>query len=148
MNSRNILLGLLATLLIVAAWPALRFLFQAASGHEVRGRVTLDGEPLALGAITLEPWAGGGGQVTGGLIQKGRYELQGKAAAKVGSYRVSITASPTPTGRMIQEKTKPPGSLSPEMIGDVVAERFNTATTLTLEVVPGDNVADFAVESK
>jgi hypothetical protein len=85
--------------------------------------------------------------VTGGLVQEGCYELTGRAAAKVGSYRVSITASPTPTGRMIQEKTKSPGSLSPEMIGDVVAERFNTATTLTLEVVPGDNVADFAVES-
>jgi hypothetical protein len=115
---------------------------------DVRGSVTLDGKPLALGAITLEPAAGGRGQVTGGLIQKGRYELRGKAAATIGSYRVLITASPTPTGRMIQEPTKPPGSLSPEMIGGVVAERYNAATTLTIVVAPGDNVADFAVESK
>lgn len=148
MTLRNILLTLLAALSIAAAWPALRLLFQAASGEEVRGRVTLDGEPLALGAITLEPLAGSGGNVTGGLIRDGRYELTGPAAAKVGGYRVSITASPTSTGRMIQDPSKPPGSLSPELLGGIVAERFNAATTLRIEVVAGDNVADFAVESK
>jgi len=145
---RNILLALLAALSIAAAWPALRFLFQAKTGEEVSGRVTLDGEPLALGAITLEPLAASGGNVTGGLIRDGRYELTGPAAARVGTYRVSITASPAPTGRMIQDPSKPPGSLSPELLGGIVAERFNAATTLRIEVVPGDNVADFAVESK
>lgn len=148
MTLRNILLALLAALSIAAAWPALRFLFQAKSGEEVRGRVTLDGEPLALGAITLEPLAGSGGNVTGGLIRDGRYELTGPAAAKVGTYRVSITASPTPTGRMIQDPSKPPGSLSPELLGGIVAERFNAATTLRVEVVAGGNVADFDVQSK
>jgi hypothetical protein len=119
------------------------------SGRMVdRGDVMLDHAPLPLGAITLEPTADSSGEVTGGLIQNGRYELSGRAAAKVGSYRVSITASPTSTGRLIQEETKPPGSLSPEMTGGIVAERFNVATTLTLDVVPGENVADFNVESK
>lgn len=135
-------------LVVTRLWPALRFLFQGASGEQVRGRVTLDGEPLALGAITLEPLAGGEGKVTGGLIRDGCYELTGPAAAKVGAYRVSITASPTPTGRMIQDPSKPPDSLSPEMLGGIVADRFNTATTLRIEVVAGDNVADFTVESK
>jgi len=49
---------------------------------------------------------------------------------------------------MIQDKSKPPDSLSPEMLGGIVAERFNTATTLRIEVVPGDNVADFAVQAR
>jgi len=114
----------------------------------VRGRVTLDGEPLALGAITLEPVDGGLGDVTGGLIREGRYELTGRAAAKGGGYRVLITASPTPTGRMIQDDSKPPGSLCPEMVGGVVAERFNVGSTLHIDVVPGDNAVDFAVESR
>ena len=148
MKPRNVLFILLAALLIVVAWPAVHSLFQAASGEDVRGRVTLDGEPLALGAITLEPVAGGAGKVTGALIRDGRYELTGPAAARVGACRVSITASPTPTGRMIQDPSKPPGSLSPEMLGGIVAERFNAATSLRIEVVAGDNVADFAVESK
>lgn len=115
---------------------------------EVRGRVTLDGEPLKLGSITLEPVGGSRGELTGCLVQDGRYELTGRAAARVGAYRVAVNASPTPTGRMIQDPSKPPGSLSPEMLGGVVAERFNAATTLRLEVVAGENVADFHVESK
>ena len=115
---------------------------------EVRGQVTLDGKPLVLGAITLEPIAGGAGEVTGGVVRDGRYELVGPATARVGAYRVAVIASPTPTGRMIQDKTKPPGTLSPELIGGVVAKRFNVATTLTIEVGPGDNDADFVVSSR
>lgn len=115
---------------------------------EVRGQVTLDGKPLVLGAITLEPIAGGAGEVTGGLVRDGRYELVGPAAARFGAYRVAVVASPTPTGRMIQDKTKPPGTLTPELIGGVVAKRFNVATTLSIEVGPGDNDADFACLSR
>ena len=115
---------------------------------EMRGVVTLDGKPLPLGSITLEPIAGSAGEVTGGLVRDGRYELVGPAAARVGSYRVAVIASPTATGRMVQDKSKPPGTRSPEMIGGVVAERFNVATTLSVVVGPGDNVADFAVQSR
>ena len=114
----------------------------------MRGVVTLDGKPLSLGSITLEPIAGSAGEVTGGLVRDGRYELVGPAAARVGSYRVAVIASPTATGRMVQDRSKPPGTMSPEMIGGVVAERFNVATTLSVEVGPGDNVADFAVQSR
>lgn len=120
------------------------------SGNEgdVRGSVMLDGEPLVLGSITLEPTPGSSGEVTGGLVREGRYELTGQSAPKVGSYRVSIVASPTPTGRMVEDETKPPGTLSPEMIGGVVAPRFNTESTLHIEVVAGDNVANFDVTSE
>jgi len=108
--------------------------------------VTLDGEPLKLGSITLHPVAGG--VVTGGLIQDGHFELTGRAAARLGTNRVSITASPTPTGRMIQDPTKPPGTMSPEMIGGVVADRFTTASVLQIDVVSGDNFVELAVESQ
>jgi hypothetical protein len=115
---------------------------------EVRGHVTLDGKPLVLGAITLEPIEGGAGEVTGGLVRDGRYELVGSAAARVGAYRVAVIASPIPTGRMIQDKTKPPGTLTPELIGGIVAKRFNVATTLSIEISPGANDADYAVLSR
>jgi hypothetical protein len=112
------------------------------------GSVTLDGQPLALGAISLEPLPAAAGEATGGLVRDGRYELTGKAAPRVGRYRVAITASPTATGRTVPDPTRPPGSLAPELIGGTVAARFNTETTLSVEIDPGPNTADFAVESK
>jgi len=122
--------------------------FGSGNQGNVRGRVTLDGEPLVLGSITLEPTPGSTGDVTGGLVREGRYELSGQSAPTVGSYRVSITASPTPTGRMVEDETMPPGTLSPEMIGGNVSPRFSTESTLRIEVVAGDNVADFDVTSE
>jgi len=112
------------------------------------GSVTLDGTPLALGGIALEPLPGGAGQATGGLVRDGRYELVGKASPRVGTYRVRITASPTATGRTVPDPTRPPGSLAPELIGGTVAPRFNTETTLSVEIAAGPNTADFAVASK
>jgi hypothetical protein len=115
----------------------------------LEGRVTRDGKPLELGAISLEPLPGVAGQVTGGLVQRGAYALSGKAAARPGRYMVRITASPRATGRMVVDPTRPPGSeLAPELLDGDVAARYNVQTTLEVEISAGKNVADFAVESK
>ena len=45
----------------------------------VRGTVTVDGQPIDEGMISLEP-ADGQGPTTGGIIKEGKYELNGKAA--------------------------------------------------------------------
>ena len=114
----------------------------------LHGRVTLDGKPLEVGAIALEPLPGVEGVVTGCIIRDGAYALTGRSAAKVGRYRVVVTARPTPTGQ-----TRVDPSLSPEcqiqpVLRGIVAPRYNTETTLEVEIATGSNTADFAVTSK
>jgi hypothetical protein len=138
-----------------AAWLAISLAAVLGTGcgwgerGTLEGRVTRDGKPLELGAISLEPLPGVAGQVTGGLVQGGAYALSGKAAARPGRYKVRITASPRATGRMVVDPTRPPGSgLAPELLDGDVAARYNDQTMLEVEISAGKNVADFAVESK
>ena len=55
----------------------------------VRGMVTVDGQPIEEGSISLEP-ADGQGPTTGGLIKEGKYELIGNAAVTPGDKIVRI----------------------------------------------------------
>ena len=114
----------------------------------IQGRVTLDGKPLEVGAIALEPLPGVEGVVTGGPIRDGAYALTGKSAAKVGRYRVVITARPTPTGKTRFDPTLSPECQLQPVLRGIVAPRYNTETTLTVDIQAGDNTADFAVESE
>src|SRR5207253_1220870 len=66
----------------------------------VRGTVTVDGQPIDEGMISLEP-ADGQGPTTGGIIKEGKYELNGKAAVAPGEKIVRISGV-RKTGRMIE----------------------------------------------
>ena len=109
----------------------------------VTGSVTLDGEPLAQGAIKFVPLGKTPGVVTGTEIKDGRYLLPAEIGAAVGKNRVEITAV-RKTGKMAQNPLGPPGSQL-EMETSAIAERFNVASTLELDVKAGQNQADFAV---
>jgi hypothetical protein len=51
------------------------------------------------------------------------------------------------TGKMVQKPFARQGDMMEE-IGAAVAPRYNSDSTLKFEIKPGDNTADFAVESK
>lgn len=112
----------------------------------IQGEVTLDGKPLAQGAIKFTPMENTPGVVTGVPIQDGRFQLPPEIGAAVGWNRVEITAM-RKTGKKVQDPFGSPGK-TVEMEMSAVAPRFNTSSTLKLEVKPGDNAAQFAVESK
>lgn len=113
----------------------------------VRGEVTLDGQPLEQGSIMFLPAAGTSGQVTGGPILAGRYSIPAEEGVAVGVNRVEITAMKK-SGKQVQDPFGPPGKTI-EMEVPAVAARFNTASTLKLEVKVGDNAPPpFAVQSK
>jgi hypothetical protein len=105
----------------------------------VTGRVTLDGSPLAKGAITFEPTAGTRGPAAGGEIVNGRIDIPVAKGPAIGNNIVRVTA-PQPTGRQV------PGGTTGELVDEIaetVPKRYNTATTLQAEIKKGRNEINF-----
>jgi hypothetical protein len=118
-----------------------------ASRGALGGQVTLDGRPLEDGSILLTPMEGTRGVVVGGPIERGRYRLAGDASPAVGWNRVEIRAM-RKTGHMVPKPFSPRGSTETiEQRVEAAPPRFNSASTLKVDVKPGENVADFAVSS-
>ena len=64
----------------------------------VSGSVTLDGQPVTDGLITLYPAGGTNGPSVGGSIQDGRYSIAAAKGPYLGRYRVEINW-PRKTGK-------------------------------------------------
>ena len=112
----------------------------------IRGQVALDGEPLVQGSILFVPIEGTNGVPTGTDIKAGRYVLTDSNGPPVGWNRVEISAV-RPSGKMAPDPLGPPGRQR-EMYFSAVASRFNTESTLKVEVKPGDNTANFDVSAE
>jgi hypothetical protein len=113
----------------------------------VRGDVTVDGQAIDEGSISLEP-ADGQGPTTGGLIKAGKYELSGNAAAIPGEKIVRIVGL-RQTGKMIPAGPPAPrGTMIAEVV-QCVPPRYNDKTQLRVDVTPGKaNVHNFQLDSK
>jgi hypothetical protein len=113
----------------------------------VLGMVTVDGQPIDEGSISLEP-ADGQGPTTGGLIKAGKYELTGNAAVEPGKKIVRIVGL-RQTGKMVPAgPPAPKGTLIPEMI-QCVPSHYNDRSRLQVDVTPGKaNKHDFQLDSK
>lgn len=103
----------------------------------VSGTVTLDGDPLPDVSVEFYPEAGGrpGRGVTDA---DGKYELvfdSGVRGGQVGMNKVTITT-------MWPDGEPPPGQTDP------VLPKYNSKSTLTEEIVKGQNVIDFSLDSK
>src|SRR5947209_8260675 len=107
----------------------------------VSGEVTLDGQPLADGAITYVPVD----QQTPNVevkIQDGKYS----ARVPVGRYKVRINAAKAPGERRI--KYDAPGPPPVAAYAERIPERYNAKTELQTDIEPGDNKRDWPVTSK
>ena len=110
----------------------------------VKGKVTLDGEPLQEGRIMFEPTGGNQGPVAGGSIEGGAYEIGVEKGVVVGKNLVRINAI-RKTGKKVKS------IMSDEMVDETVEAipgKYNTNSTLEKDVRAGDNVLDFELTSK
>jgi hypothetical protein len=112
----------------------------------ISGEVKLNGQPISQGSILLTPLEGTQGTASGGEIKSGRYELPLAAGAAIGWNRVELRAA-RKTGRLVQKPMARKGVLIDEVV-EMVPPQFNSASTLKVEVKPGNNTADFEITSK
>jgi hypothetical protein len=107
----------------------------------VTGTVTVDGQDVEKGSISLIP-ADGKGSTSGGDIANGKYTVSG---ASVGQMKVQIRV-PKVTGKKKMYDT--PDSPYRETYGEVLPEKYNDNTDLRLEVKPGKNEKNWELTTK
>jgi hypothetical protein len=105
----------------------------------VRGTVTLDGNPLEKGLIRFVP-IDGQTATADTTIQNGAFHVQ----VPVGEKQVSITA-PKVVGKRKMYET--PDSPTVDIVHELLPERYNVRSELSLTVQPGDQEKDFALTS-
>jgi hypothetical protein len=96
---------------------------------DVRGTVTVNGQPLKEGSIRFIPVAGDT-PASGGTIRDGSFE----AKVPVAKQRVEIVAN------VIDEDKTPPNATADQIVmKKVVPDRYGAGSELTLDVKPGVN---------
>jgi hypothetical protein len=110
------------------------------SMSRVRGKVTLDGEPIEEGTISFYP-VGGKGQTTGGDIKNGAYSVE----VAVGKVQVRISKA-----KIVGQKKlyNTPNSPTRPLTAEALPEKYNVKSQLEVDVVPGGVEKDWALTSK
>jgi len=102
---------------------------------DVEGTVTVDGQPVGNLAVTFIP--DNGRPSLGITDEDGHYELsyfRGETGAVLGTHKVMISTN----------LDEPP----PAGYRDPIPFQYNLKSTLTADVVDGENVFDFEVDTK
>ncbi|HEY2410899.1 MAG TPA: carboxypeptidase-like regulatory domain-containing protein [Pirellulaceae bacterium] len=130
LSSRRIILGLTALLALSASCS------KRGDLADVRGKVTLDGQPLANAFVVFAPTEHGTTSY-GRTDANGSYEMMftdNEKGAWIGNNSVRISTGDLGTG----------GGPGPKERVPIV---YNEATTLTADVKPGKNAFDFDLKS-
>ena len=106
---------------------------------EIRGHVTLDGKPVEDGSIRLIP-VDGNAPTGSGPVKAGDFSLR----LPLSTYRVEISWPQEPPGGIPKDKF----SQAVYTIAELIPERYNKQSELTLEVKKGLNEPRFDLLSK
>jgi hypothetical protein len=109
----------------------------------MRGTVTLDGERVAQGNIVFLPQASSGPKAAA-AIENGVYSIPAEQGLLPGKYRVEVSWH-KPTGRKIASAD--PGMTIDET-REAIPAKFNTDSTLTVDIDGSDKPYDFVLTSK
>ncbi|MBX3425133.1 MAG: hypothetical protein KF688_05585 [Pirellulales bacterium] len=106
----------------------------------VFGTVAVGGAPVETGAITFIP-ENLKGRTTGAEIADGRY----RTTSSLGRMRVEIRVP-----RVVGQKKlyDAPDSPMKAILEETIPARYHDESTLTIEVLPGNNERDFELELK
>lgn len=114
----------------------------AAPRYRVSGTVRFNGKPLEQGVIMFVPSAEGPTQASA-IISNGKYEIPKAQGLAVGKYKVVLSS---PDGSTPVDPNVPPGPSGNFASEDRIPPKFNTESTLEIEVTKnGDNKFDFSV---
>ena len=110
----------------------------------ISGQVTFKGASVVEGAIQFFPQDVNKGDATGAMIRDGRYSIGEEHGLPPGIYAVRISAPNFKGKRPLG--TDLPGS--PYLAAELIPEKYNQKSTLTVEVTIGSpgKMYDFALE--
>ena len=109
----------------------------------LKGKVTFDGVPIASGNIVFLPEQSEGRKAAA-AIEDGNYVVPAEEGLLPGKYRVEVSWH-KPTGRKIPSAD--PGIMMDET-KEAIPPKYNSDSTLTAELAPGEASKDFALTSK
>ena len=111
----------------------------------LEGTVTLDGQPLEMGAIRFSPLPGTTGPTAGGDIERGKFLVSDARGTFAGAFQVQITASKH-TGRKVLD---PRSNTLIDEYAQCLPARYNSQSELRAEVTTsGPNQFEFALVSQ
>lgn len=128
------------TIFMAASACALGCGAQDPNRGEVTGIVTVNGQPVATGAVAFSP-VDGQSSTSGGKIVDGKYTVK----ASTGTSRVAIRVP-----KIIGEKKLYNTADSPvrPVMKESLPPEYNDRTTLMLDVQPGANEHNFELQTK
>ncbi|MEX0642866.1 MAG: hypothetical protein WD468_09210 [Pirellulales bacterium] len=104
---------------------------------DVRGTVTVNGQPLSEGAVRFVP-VNGDTPTSGGIIRDGKFQVE----VPIAKQRVEISAN------VVDEEKTPPNPTDDQIVMKrLVPQRYNTNSDLTLDVVSGVNEPVFNLDN-
>jgi len=109
--------------------------------YEVSGTVSYKGKPLESGQIRFDPMPGGSASAAATIV-KGAYKVPAELGLPPGKYKVFISA----IGGSPVAADVVPGSQPIVEPVDTVPAKYNSATTLTCDIVAGKNAKDFPLD--
>jgi hypothetical protein len=106
---------------------------------DITGKVTLAGTPVSKGTITFLPGDGHGPTVAE-KISEGQFSVR----IPPGQYKVQIYGF-RKLGEQHANKSDPSSPMK-DILEQIIPARYNTATTLTREIKPGQRQEDFLLD--
>jgi hypothetical protein len=110
----------------------------------VRGKVTLDGQPLEMGRINFFPDGENKGPAAGAVILNGSYSVPARNGVVVGKNRVEIHGTRKTGKKIISAMSGQPI----DEVGNPVPAKYNTKSELIRDVKPGSEEIDFDLKSQ
>lgn len=130
--------------LLIAALLFSKLACQSSNQVDVHGEVTLDSVPVDPGNIIFYPEAGTESRNVSAAIVDGKYEIPAQRGPSPGKFKVEISWSKR-TGKLVPSAD--PGIMREEIVEKIPA-RYNTESTLQIEITPGKNRHDFHLQSR
>ena len=143
---------MMSRLLVAASFGFLCLLVTACGRKEytgerrfpLSGKVSADGQPMAMGVISFNP-EDKSGRVSGGPIKDGTYSVPEAKGPTAGRYRVIIHWN-KPTGKKIRNPMDKEELIDEMMEG--LPDKYHANSELTAEVSPKQTTFDFDLKSK
>jgi hypothetical protein len=117
----------------------------------VAGKVTMDGQPLPAGTILFSPEGSQAEAVSSaaGQVENGEFSIPRERGPVPGTYKVKISHTDQPEGRVKIDLKKKPGKKASSGFKELIPAKYNDKTELKATIPKGGKRdLEFALQSK